>query len=131
MAPLFKSIILAGLALVSDTVAVRLLGTHFSGQIYTFDLTFSNPTTGSIAVTSKTTGCGVTPTWLYLDQESKTVYCFDESWTGSGVLSQYKYDPSKGSQALTLSGQAKTPGNSVHGSLYGGKDGKSFVITSE
>lgn len=132
MAPI-KALILGALSLFPSALAVKLLGTHFSGHIYTFDLTLPSAggSTGSIAVTSKTSGCGVTPAWLYLDQETRTLYCFDESWQGSGVITQWKYDPSKGSQALTLSGSATTPGNSVHGSLYGGKDGKSFVITSE
>jgi hypothetical protein len=128
MAPI-TSILLAGLCAVSKTSAVKLLATHFSGQIYTFDLTLSSATSGTLAVTSKTAGCGVTPAWLHLDQDTRTLYCFDESWQGSGVLTQWSLP--KNSSALTLTGSAKTPGNTVHGSLYGGKDGKGFVVTAE
>jgi 6-phosphogluconolactonase (cycloisomerase 2 family) len=144
MAPI-TTILLTGLSLLSEVLgnpvrrprpgkadAVKLIATHFSGQIYTLDLSLSNATSGSLAVTSKTTGCGVTPTWLYLDESTRTLYCFDESWQGSGVIQQYSLNPKDASTtSLTLTGSAATPGNSVHGSLYGGKDGKSFVITSE
>jgi hypothetical protein len=132
MAPI-TSILLAGLSLFSETLAVKLISTHFSGQVYTLDLTFTEPTKATLKVDSKVTGCGVTPTWLYLDEQTRTLYCFDESWQGSGVITQWSVPKVEGSSAstLTLSGSAKTPGNSVHGSLYGGADGKSFVITSE
>ncbi|KAF2469788.1 putative isomerase YbhE, partial [Lindgomyces ingoldianus] len=124
--------LLTGLSLLSETVAVKLLASHFSGQIYTLDLSFSNATSGALTITSKATGCGVTPTWLYLDESTRIVYCFDESWQGSGVITQYSLNSKNASvSALSLTGSAPTPGNSVHGSLYGGPDGKSFVITSE
>lgn len=126
MAPI-TSFVLAGLSLVSQTLAVRLLGTHFSGQIFTYELNLSNATSGALSITTNTTGCGVTPTWLYLEESSKTVYCIDESWQGSGVLTQWTL----GKSGLTLSGSAVTPGNSVYGSLYGGQDGKSFLVTAE
>jgi 6-phosphogluconolactonase (cycloisomerase 2 family) len=126
MAPI-KSILFAGLCFISEALAVRLLATHFSGQVYSLNLALTGPSSGSLTVQQKTGGCGVTPTWLYLDESSKTVYCFDESWAGSGVLTTY----SLGASGLTQTASAKTPGNSVHGQLYGGKDGKSFVVTSE
>lgn len=132
MAPI-KLIALTGLSFLSNAFAVKLLATHFSGQIYTLDLTLaSGGSSGTLAVSSKVKGCGVTPAWLHLDEESRTVYCIDESWQGSGVLQQYSLNPKTASNTvLTLTGSAATPGNSVHGSLYGGKDGKKFIITSE
>ncbi|KAF2709136.1 putative isomerase YbhE [Pleomassaria siparia CBS 279.74] len=129
MAPV-KLIALAAMSLVSNILAVRLLGTHFSGQIYTYELNLSNATAGALSISTKTTGCGVTPTWVYLDESTRTVYCVDESWQGSGVLTQWSLDEKAGS-APKLTGSAVTPGNSVHGSLYGGQDGKSFIVTSE
>jgi hypothetical protein len=128
MAPL--KWIVTGLSLFTETFAVRLLASHFSGTIYTLDLNFASETSATLSVTSKATGCGVTPTWLYLDQSTRTVYCMDESWAGSGVLTQYSLGANT-SSTFTMTGQAKTPGNSVHGSLYGGANGKSFLITSE
>lgn len=122
-----KSTLLAALSLASETVAVRLLASHFSGPIYTLEF---SPANATLAITSQAAGCGVTPTWLTLDEKTRTLYCFDESWQGSGVITQYSID-GKGPSALAVTGSAKTPGNSVHGSLYGGPDGRSFVITSE
>jgi 6-phosphogluconolactonase (cycloisomerase 2 family) len=128
MAPI-KSIIYSGLSLLlSEVLGAKLLVTHFSGPLYTLDLTLTNATSGTLKITSQASGCGQVPTWLYLDQSTRTVYCFDESWYGSGVISQYSVDANG---TLTLTGSAPTPGNSVHGSLYGGQDGKSFVVTSE
>ncbi|KAF2746332.1 putative isomerase YbhE [Sporormia fimetaria CBS 119925] len=131
MAPT-KAILFAGLSLLSEAAAVKLYATHFSGYIAALDLTLSDPTTGSITLAQQVRGCGVTPAWLHLDEETRTLYCFDESWMGSGVLQSYSLGKKNASNAaLTLSGSARTPGNTVHGSLYGGKDGKSFIITSE
>ncbi|KAF2203770.1 putative isomerase YbhE [Delitschia confertaspora ATCC 74209] len=124
--------LLTGLSLLSETFAVKLLASHFSGQVYTLDLTLTNPTTGALKISSQQKGCGVTPTWLYLDEESRTVYCFDESWAGSGVIQQYSLNAKDASTTqLKLTGSASTAGNSVYGSLYGGPNGKSFVITAE
>ncbi|KAI0127612.1 Lactonase, 7-bladed beta-propeller-domain-containing protein [Xylariales sp. AK1849] len=122
MAPL-TSTLLTGLE------AARLLVSHFSGQIYSLSLTLNNSTSsGTLAITSEASGCGQIPTWLHLEESTRTVYCFDEDWNGSGVISQYSIDSSS---TLALTGSAKTPGNSVYGSLYGGPDGRSFVVTSE
>ncbi|ORY04945.1 Lactonase, 7-bladed beta-propeller-domain-containing protein [Clohesyomyces aquaticus] len=131
MAPV-TSLVLPLLTLLSSQAsAVKLYAAHFSGSVYVLDATLPSSTSSaaSISMSSKASGCGVTPTWMYLEKDSRTMYCFDESWAGSGVLSTYSFP--QGASSLTLQASAKTPGNSVHGSLYGGKDGKSFVITSE
>ena len=125
MVALFKTTALMGLCLLSQVLGAKLLVTHFSGPLYTLDF---NANAKSLKVSSQTKGCGQIPTWLHLDKDSRTVYCFDESWYGSGVLSQYTL---KSDSSLSLVASAATPGNSVHGSLYGGKDGKGFVVTSE
>ena len=62
---------------------------HFSGPLYTLDLTLANATSGTLSVAGQVTGCGRIPAWLHVDKASKTVYCFDESWFGSGVLAQF------------------------------------------
>lgn len=131
-----KSVALVGLSVLSQASAVKLLSTHFSGQIYTLDLNFQSSTRASLKVVQNITACGVTPTWLHLDDETRTVYCIDESWLnqglGSGNLSQWSVGGSfEKTGALTLTGSTDTEGNSVHGSTYGGPDGRSFIITSE
>ncbi|KAK3332962.1 Lactonase, 7-bladed beta-propeller-domain-containing protein [Cercophora scortea] len=116
-----------GLTLVPSALGATLLASHYNGQLYSLSLTTSG-TTGKLAITSQATGCGTTPGWLELYPDSKTLYCFDESWNGSGYIAQYTVG-SDGKLAMTA--QAKTTGNSVHGLLYGGSDGKSFVATVE
>lgn len=124
MAPI-KTLMLAGLTtLVSESVAVKLLATHFSGTVYTLD--FDGKSTTKISSQAK--GCGTTPSWLHYDGASSTAWCFDESWSGSGVLTQYTLD----SQAtLKQQGSARTAGNTVFGAPYGGTDGKGYMATVE
>lgn len=100
---------------------------HYTGKLYTLTLTTSG-STGSLAVSSPVTGCGTTPAWLQLYPEDKTLYCFDESWFGSGSNAAYSVG---GDGTLTLKASGKSTGNSVHGVLYGGSDGKGYAATVE
>ena len=130
--------IVAGLALLAPLVAAApsppkdnsayLLVSHFSGPIYSLELTLNSPTNGSIAVQGQTGGCGNIPGWITLDEKTDTLYCFDEDWNGSGVISQYKVDKNN---KVTITGSAPTTGNKVFGDFYGGRDGKKFIATSE
>ncbi|KAK7178879.1 hypothetical protein DPSP01_004861 [Paraphaeosphaeria sporulosa] len=107
--------------------SATLLAAHYTGKLYTLTFT-SSGSTGSLAVSQPVTGCGSTPAWLQLYPEDKTLYCFDESWTGSGSNAAYTV----GSDGkLTLKASGKSTGNSVHGLLYGGSDGKGFAATVE
>ncbi|KAJ4349699.1 uncharacterized protein N0V89_008316 [Didymosphaeria variabile] len=131
-----KSVALLGLSLLSQASAVKLLALNFAGQFYSLNLAFQSSTKASLKVVQNITACGVTPTWLHLDEETRTVYCIDESWLneglGSGNLSQWSAGPDFNKKdALTLTGSTDTEGNSVHGFTYGGPDGRSFIITSE
>ncbi|KAK8110267.1 uncharacterized protein PG998_006724 [Apiospora kogelbergensis] len=114
--------------LASHALGAKLIASHFSGPVYTLDLTLTNATSGTLKVAGQTSGCGRIPAWLTVDKASNSVYCFDESWYGSGVLAQFSADADA---KLTLKSSAPTLGNSVYGSLYGGSDDKSFVITAE
>ena len=125
--------LLAGLSLVPATFSAptaspaTLIASHYTGKLYT--LTFTpNGSGGSLTVGSPVTGCGTTPGWLQMYAEDKSLYCFDESWFGSGSIVKY----SVGSDGkLTQTAQGKSTGNSVHGTLYGGSDGKGFIATVE
>ncbi len=119
--------ILAGISLVPAALSATLLASHYNGQIYTLSLTTSG-TNGSLAITSQATGCGTTPGWLELYSDTKTLYCFDESWQGSGFIASYSVGPDG---KLSLTSQLTTTGNDVHGLLYGGPDGRSFVATAQ
>ncbi|KAI9154877.1 putative 6-phosphogluconolactonase [Paramyrothecium foliicola] len=121
------STILAGFSLVPSVFSASLLASHFSGKVYTLNFS-QNGNSGNLAITSETTGCGTTPSWLQLYSEDQKVYCFDESWTGRGYIAQYNVATDG---RLTLSTQFSTSGNDVHGVLYGGADGKSFLATAQ
>ncbi|KAL2259747.1 hypothetical protein VTK26DRAFT_6466 [Humicola hyalothermophila] len=115
------------LALTQSAWGATLIASHFSGGLYTLSLTAAN-NSGTLSITSQTTGCGTTPAWLEVYADTRQLYCFDESWWGSGVIAEYDV-ASDG--RLSLTSQGRTAGNSVHGSLYGGEDGRSFVATAE
>ena len=117
----------AAMALAPGTLGATLIASHFAGGVYTLSLANSN-SSGTLSITSQTTGCGATPGWLQLYADSRTLYCFDESWLGSGNSAEYTV---ANDGRLTSTGQLKTTGNSVHGTLYGGSDGRGFVATAE
>jgi 6-phosphogluconolactonase (cycloisomerase 2 family) len=128
MSSIAKTLI-AGSALVPAAMAVTstLLATHFSGAVFTLSLN-TDGSNGTLDITSAAGGCGSTPTWLQYYSDSKKLYCFDESWQGYGTMAEYSV---AADGFLTVTGQAKTTGNSVHGVLYGGPLGRSFVATVE
>ena len=117
--------VLALVALAPRALGANLAASHFSGTL--FSLSFDN-NTDTLSVTSEATGCGRMPGWLDFQSDARRLYCFDESWFGSGILAEF----SVGCDGkLTLTGQARTTGQSVHGALYGGPDGRAFVATAE
>ncbi|KAL2144215.1 hypothetical protein VTI28DRAFT_9426 [Corynascus sepedonium] len=126
MSPMAQKLFAAA-ALAPGALGANLLVSHFSGSLYSLSFTNSN-SSGQLSITSETDGCGVTPAWLQLYSDINKVYCFDESWMGSGSSAEYDV-AEDGSLALT--GNLQTTGNSVHGALYGGSDGKGFVATVE
>jgi hypothetical protein len=129
-----RSALLAGLALLPAAFASNaiLLASHFNGAVFTLALntqgTGINGTQGTLAITSASGGCGSTPTWLQYYGDTKKLYCFDESWQGYGTMAEYNVSADG---TLVVTGQAKTTGNDVHGVLYGGPNGRSFVATVE
>jgi len=121
-----SSILLAGLTFVPTVFSATLLASHYTGKL--FALNFNpNATSNALTITSQATGCGSTPGWLELYPQDKALYCFDEAWTGSGSMVSYSVSMSDGK--LTQTGQTTTTGNDVHGTLYGGSDGKSFAAS--
>ena len=119
----------AAITLAPGALGATLIASHFAGGIYSLSLASANcSSSGTLSITSQTTGCGATPGWIELYSDSRKLYCFDESWLGSGSSAEFTV---ANDGRLSLTGQLKTTGNSVHGLLYGGTDGKGFVATAE
>lgn len=132
MSLLLIQLVLVALRLATVARADKLLASHYSGQVYSLDLSLSG-TPGTLISTSSIGLCGKMPSWLTLDSETGTLYCFDESGAGQqgisgGVVTSYVVNADG---SLKQSGQAKTAGGDVHGWLYGGSDGRGFVATAE
>lgn len=121
------ALVAAGLTLVPSALGASLLVSHYTGKLFTLEFT-QNGNAGTLAVTSETTGCGSTPGWLELYPEDKKLWCFDESWSGRGYI--VSFDVASNGR-LTQSSQFQTSGNDVHGLLYGGSNGKSFIATAQ
>src|SRR5690242_1119430 len=119
--------LLATIALAPGALGATLIASHFAGGVYTLSLAGGN-SSGTLSVTSQASGCGVTPGWIELYSDPRKLSCFDESWMGSGSTAEYSV---ANDGRLSVTGQLKTTGNSVHGQLYGGADGRSFVATVE
>jgi hypothetical protein len=114
---------IALLGLTPAVQGVKLLASHFAGGVYTLD--FSN---NKLTQQAKADGCGKTPAWLQYYADDKSLYCIDESWQGSGSLVSYNVS-SDGTLKQFASGTST--GNSVHGTLYGGSNGKGYLATVE
>ena len=122
------NIVLAALGLAPmGTLGANLLVSHFSGKLYSLSFT-QNGSSGTLQQTGEFTGCGTTPGWIEYYSDTKQLYCFDESWFGSGQIAQYSV---ANDGRLTLTASARSTGNSVHGLLYGGSDGKGYIATAE
>jgi 6-phosphogluconolactonase (cycloisomerase 2 family) len=125
--PIILGVSLVGFA--AQALAESLLVSHFSGRVYTLELKLSPcAATGELSVTSSIDGCGLVPSWLTFDSKTSTLYCFDEDNNGTGVVTSYSVAKSG---ALAVSGSAPTTGGDVHGWLYGGPDGRSFLSMAE
>lgn len=125
-----SSIAVTALGLVPSALGADLFVSHFSGTVYTLSYTAGNSGNGSLAVKSSTSGCGRMPSWLTFDAPTKSLYCFDEtgSWGGGSVVASFAVNADG---SIKSSGQAKSTGGEVHGSLYGGVNGTSFVAMAE
>ncbi|KAI2464245.1 putative isomerase YbhE [Annulohypoxylon bovei var. microspora] len=125
----FKTLILGTLGLVPEVLGANLLASHYTGKIFSLSFTGSG-SNATLVTKSSIEGCGTLPAWLHVDSNATTVYCVDEDWNGSGILSSYSVG-SDGS--LEQTGKAVTAGASVHGSPFGSgsKDGYGFIATVE
>lgn len=123
--PVHGGSVLTGLALLPSALGASLIASHFSGKVFTLDF---DEASGNLSVVAEYTGCGTTPGWLELYPEDQSLWCFDEAWTGSGPIVQYDVaEDGQLSQGLSF----QTTGNTVHGILYGGPDGKSFIASAQ
>ena len=124
----------AAAILLPSALGANLLVSHYTGSIYTLSYTMpkSNSSNGTLAITSSLAGsCGGMPSWLTLDSASGNLYCFDESASYFGPSPVVSSELVASNGSVTKTGQAKTSGGDVHGWLYGGSDGKSFVSMAE
>jgi len=70
---------------------------------------------------------GTWPSWLILDAEAGSVIVLDESSWGSPILTQLSVSADgKLSPGVT----ARVAGGNLHGTMYGGENGKGFLAAA-
>ncbi|KAI4859539.1 putative isomerase YbhE [Hypoxylon rubiginosum] len=124
-----KALILGTLGLAPEVLGANLLASHYTGKIFSLSYTpGARNATATLSSKFDTSGCGTLPAWLHIDSGVPIVYCVDEDWNGSGMLSSYSVGPDG---SLKQTGQTVTSGASVHGTPYGGGDvdGYNFIAT--
>lgn len=111
---------LIALGLVPLSRAAQLLASHYTGTLYTLDLTDNH----TLSISSSTASGALMPSWLAFDADTRTVYVTDESWFGSGTLASLAISENG---VATPSGSTATPGGDIHCSLFGGDSGNAFI----
>ena len=102
-----------------------LYASHYGGTVSALELTETQTdTSGStynLKVTSNTTACGSQPGWLTLHDETKTLYCSDES--SPGTISAFNITANG---SLESSAKVQTISGGVHNAVYYAA-GKSYI----
>lgn len=114
----------AVLGAVSGVYSATLIASHYSGQLYTLNLSPQNQLTVAKSITSG----NHMPAWLDLDSTSRTLYVPDEVQWGQPLLKSFSV-ASDGT--LTPNGQVQTAGGELHSTLYKGSEGKGFVALAQ
>ncbi|KAK1962094.1 putative isomerase YbhE [Colletotrichum sublineola] len=112
------------LAAVPGAIGATLIASHYSGQLYTLNLSSTNQLTIAKTVSSGNR----MPAWLDLDSTSKTVYIPDEVQWGQPLLKSFSV---AADGSLTAKGQVQTAGGELHSTLYGGSNGKGFIAMAQ
>lgn len=103
--------------------SANLWATHYSGTANW--LTFDG---SSLKLTTQSNTNNRMPSWITYDVANKALYLPDENYySNTGTLVSF----SVGSNgALTQTGKATTPKSAVATTLYGGSDGKGFIVNA-
>jgi hypothetical protein len=110
----------------SAATAANLWATHYSGTANYLSFTGGN----ALALSkSSSTGNNKNPSWITYDGPTKALYIPDElSWGApAGSLVSFAIG---NNGSLTAGGSGQSPLSAVATTLYGGKDGKSFIATA-
>lgn len=107
----------------SAASAANLWATHYSGTLNY--LTFND---NSLSLAQSTKTGNNLPSWITYDGTTKALYIPDESYESSGGNLVSFAVGNNG--ALTASGKGLTPQSAVATALYGGQDGKGFIVNA-
>ncbi|KZL64958.1 hypothetical protein CI238_07076 [Colletotrichum incanum] len=112
------------LAAMPGAIGATLIASHYSGQLYTLNLSPTN----QLTITKSVSSGNRMPAWLDLDSTSKTLYIPDEVQWGQPLLKSFSI---AADGSLTPKGQVQTAGGELHSTQYGGLNGKGFVALAQ
>ncbi|KAI8302350.1 hypothetical protein K4K61_007998 [Colletotrichum sp. SAR11_59] len=110
-------------AAFSSGEAATLLASHYSGQIYTLELSSAN----QLSIVKSISSGNRMPAWLDLDSATKTLYVPDETQFGQPLLKSYSLGDNG---TVTPKGQVQTAGGELHSTIYEGGAGGGFVAVA-
>ena len=104
--------------------AANLLATHYLGTVH--HLTFNGQ---SLSLNRSVSTGNKLPSWITYDGVGKTAYIPDEVFYGAtgGNLVSFAVGTDG---SLTATGKGSTPLGAVATALYGGADGKGFIVNA-
>ncbi|KAF2645019.1 putative isomerase YbhE [Massarina eburnea CBS 473.64] len=107
----------------SFATAANLWATHYSGTANW--LTFNG---SSLKLTTQSKTNNLMPSWITFDAPGKALYIPDENYnSATGTLVSFSVGANG---AITQTGKATTPKSAVATTLYGGSDGKGFIVNA-
>ncbi|KAF0319256.1 hypothetical protein GQ607_013505 [Colletotrichum asianum] len=120
---MMKIRILSALCAAFSGEAATLLASHYSGQIYTLELSSAN----QLSIVKSISSGNRMPAWLDLDSATKTLYVPDETHFGQPLLKSYSLGDNG---TVTPKGQVQTAGGELHSTIYEGGAGGGFVAVA-
>ncbi|KAK1674895.1 Lactonase, 7-bladed beta-propeller-domain-containing protein [Colletotrichum godetiae] len=105
-----------------SALAATLIASHYSGQLYTLNLSSAN----QLTIASSVSAGNRMPAWLDFDPGSKTIYLPDEVQWGQPLLKSFSVTADG---SLTPKGQVQTAGGELHSTLYG--LGNGYITTAQ
>ncbi|KAK0368227.1 hypothetical protein CPAR01_12070 [Colletotrichum paranaense] len=114
--------LLVCLTILRGALGATLIASHYSGQLYTLNLSSTN----QLTIASTVSSGNRMPAWLDFDPASKIVYIPDEVQWGQPLLKSFSV---AGDGSLISKAQVQTAGGELHSTLYG--SGNGYIATAQ
>lgn len=114
--------LLVCLTILRGALGATLIASHYSGQLYTLNLSSTN----QLTIASTVSSGNRMPAWLDFDPASKVIYIPDEVQWGQPFLKSFSV---AADESLISRAQVQTAGGELHSTLYG--SGNGYIATAQ